>query len=360
MTVAMEAGGAVPRDYRLQEASDINGPRPVPAVDWYTTPLPRQTLKALVARSDRLAGAHFALWLALLAGSGTVAYLAWGTWWAVPAFLVYGVIYSSSDSRWHELSHGTPFRTRWLNEAFYHFCSFLTLREGVRWRWSHARHHTHTIIVGRDPEIHATRPPAIAALVSGLLNLKGGPAEVRKLFAIAAGRIPRDVRLYVPRSEWGTMVLSSRIYVLLLGTTAAACVAMGSVLPALFVVLPRWYGGFLHFTQAITQHVGLAEDVPDHRLNARTVLMNPAFRFLYSNMNYHVEHHMFPMVLFYRLPELHALIRHDLPEPYDGLLAAYREIVPTLLRQTKDPTHFVRRVLPPGAGPARVSAPVHA
>jgi fatty acid desaturase len=88
--------------------------------------------------------------------------------------------------------------------------------------------------------------------------------------------------------------------------------------------------------------------------------MNPLFRFLYSNMNYHVEHHMFPMVPFYRLPALHALIRHDLPEPYDGLLAAYREIVPTLLRQTKDPTHFVRRVLPPGAGPAPVSAPVHA
>jgi hypothetical protein len=37
-------------------------------------------------------------------------------------------------------------------------------------------------------------------------------------------------------------------------------------------------------------------------------------------------------------------------------MAAYREIVPTLLRQLKDPSHFVRRRLPPGATPLR-SAP---
>ena len=50
----------------------------------------------------------------------------------------------------------------------------------------------------------------------------------------------------------------------------------------------------------VTQHLGLAEDVLDHRLNSRTVYMNPFFRFVYWNMNYHVEHHMFPMVALSR------------------------------------------------------------
>ena len=61
----------------------------------------------------------------------------------------------------------------------------------------------------------------------------------------------------------------------------------------------------------LTQHAGLAEDVLDHRLNSRTVYMNPVFRFLYWNMNYHVEHHMFPMVPYHALPALHAEMKAD-------------------------------------------------
>ena len=33
--------------------------------------------------------------------------------------------------------------------------------------------------------------------------------------------------------------------------------------------------------------------------------MNPISRFIYWNMNYHVEHHMFPMVPYHALPRLH-------------------------------------------------------
>ena len=59
----------------------------------------------------------------------------------------------------------------------------------------------------------------------------------------------------------------------------------------------------------------------DHRLNSRTVYMNPVFRFIYWNMNYHVEHHMFPMVPYHALPKLHELIKHDLPAPTPSILA---------------------------------------
>jgi fatty acid desaturase len=69
-------------------------------------------------------------------------------------------------------------------------------------------------------------------------------------------------------------------------------------------------------------------------------------------MNYHIEHHMFPMVPFYALPKLHALIKDDCPQPYPSLVAAYREIVPALAKQRKDPTHFVRRQLPNGQKPS--------
>ena len=81
----------------------------------------------------------------------------------------------------------------------------------------------------------------------------------------------------------------------------------------------------------------------DHRLNSRTVYMNPVVRFLYLNMNYHIEHHMFPMVPYYSLPALHEKLKADMPKPYGSILEAYREIIPTLLRQVKDPSYHVVR-----------------
>ncbi|NJM91696.1 MAG: hypothetical protein HC861_02690, partial [Rhodospirillaceae bacterium] len=102
-----------------------------------------------------------------------------------------------------------------------------------------------------------------------------------------------------------------------------------SILPLMFIGLPSFYGAWMHLFFGLTQHVGLAEDVLDHRLNCRTVYMNPIVRFLYLNMNYHVEHHMFPMVPYHRLPELHEEMKADTPKPYNGFLEAYREIIPT-------------------------------
>jgi fatty acid desaturase len=105
-------------------------------------------------------------------------------------------------------------------------------------------------------------------------------------------------------------------------------------------------GTWLYTFFGLTQHAGMPENVLDHRLNCRTVYMNPVFRFLYWNMNYHTEHHMYPMVPFHALPKLHDAIKADCPPPYDGTIATYREIIPTLWRQVKDPNHFVKRTLP--------------
>src|SRR5512146_617939 len=75
---------------------------------WYKCPVSRKRLKELMQRSDWPAIAHTVLWFALIIGSGVWGCYAWGTWWAVPAFFVYGTLYgSTSDSRWHECGHRT-------------------------------------------------------------------------------------------------------------------------------------------------------------------------------------------------------------------------------------------------------------
>ena len=114
----------------------------------------------------------------------------------------------------------------------------------------------------------------------------------------------------------------------------------------MFVGLTNLFGAWLMVVYSMTQHAGLAENVLDHRLNCRTVYMNPINRFLYWNMNYHIEHHMYPLVPFHALPALHEMVKDDCPEPYPSLFAAWREIVPAVLRQVSDPAYHVKRRLP--------------
>jgi MocE subfamily Rieske [2Fe-2S] domain protein len=69
-------------------------------------------------------------------------------------------------------------------------------------------------------------------------------------------------------------------------------------------------------------------------------------RFLYWNMNYHIEHHMFPLVPYHNLPKLHELVKDDMPKRYSGLWACWKEIIPTIFKQVKDPSYHVKVTLP--------------
>lgn len=76
------------------------------------------------------------------------------------------------DSRWHECGHGTAFRTHLYDDIVHQIASFCIVRNPVTWRWSHARHHTDTIIVGRDPEIVTMRPPALIRIISNFWHYR--------------------------------------------------------------------------------------------------------------------------------------------------------------------------------------------
>ena len=63
-------------------------------------------------------------------------------------------------------------------------------------------------------------------------------------------------------------------------------------------------------------------------------------------MQYHIEHHVFPQVPFYNLSKLHKLIKNQLPKSNSGLIDAYREIIPAILKQSKDPLYEIQKELP--------------
>jgi fatty acid desaturase len=324
------------------------------AAEWYHTDVPRKVMKDLMARTDGPAIRDTVLLFGLMLAFAGAGIALWPSWWSVPFWLAYGVLYgSASDSRWHECSHGTAFRTPWMNNAVYQIASFMIMRNSATWRWSHARHHSETYIVGRDPEIAVMRPAELGKLVLnffGILDvLKFFPTLLRNALS---GPTPEE-QTFVPQSEWPKVRRVARVHLAIYLATGALALALGSILPLMVIGLPRLYGAWHHVMTGLLQHGGLADNVIDHRLNSRTVYMNPISRFIYWNMNYHVEHHMFPMVPYHALPRLHEAIKHDLPAPNRSIAEGFAEMWPALKRQMKHEDYFVKRELPPGAKPYR-------
>ena len=324
------------------------------SAEWYHSDVPRAVMKDLMKRTDGPAIRDTILWFALLIGGAWGGIYFWGTWACVPFLFVYSVIYGSScDSRWHECGHGTAFRTPWMNDVIYQIASFMVMRNPVTWRWSHARHHTDTYIVGRDAEIAWMRPPKTLTNFLALFDVIGATRSLLILARNATGRLTPDEKDFVPESEWGKLILAARIHMAIYAATIAVALATWSWLPLMLIGLPRIYGSWHMVMCGHLQHAGLAENVLDHRLNTRTVYMNPISRYIYWNMNYHIEHHMFPMVPYHALPRLHEVIKADLPPPNLSILDGYREVFASLRRQKTDPEYFFRKTLPPSAKPYR-------
>jgi fatty acid desaturase len=344
----MNSTSMTPRSY------DLIGPESARAIerglagaDWYHSPVDREAMLEIMKRTNLRASLDTIAWLMLTIAAGAWVVMSWVSWWTIPAIFVYGTLYgSASDARWHECGHRTAFKSKTANLVVYHIASFMDVREPVSWRWSHNRHHADTIIVGRDPEIAYQRPIRIRRIVADMFGILSTWAEFQKYAANVRGRLTPAAADYVPAREVSRSVFWGRVHVTIWLVVIATAIAITSLLPLVLIGLPSLYGRWLLVVFGTTQHAGLAEDVLDHRLNTRTVHMNPVSRFLYLNMNYHLEHHMFPSVPYRNLPKLHALVRDDLPAPHRGMVAAYREIIPALWRQRRDLDHDVRPALP--------------
>jgi fatty acid desaturase len=360
---ADNSGGSTYKDYSLLGAqTKIAKERGLAEAEWYTSPVERKRLKELMKRKDWPGVRDTIIWFAALFGAGYVCYQTWGTWWALLAFAVYGTIYyTPGNSRWHECSHYTAFKTDWLNETIYHIASVMMMRPGTLWRWEHHRHHTDTAIVGRDPQIFVPRPPNFRIIFKNIFNLDLFPREFKRAIRHSFGKMEESEKDIVPANMHHKVFREARIYVLIYLAVIALAFYVGNIMPLLFFGLPVMYGAWLSNTVfTLMEHGGLDEDVLDHRMCTRTVYMNPIFRFLHWNMNYHIEHHMYPMIPYHALPAMHEEIKADCPQTCKSLWEGVKEIYPVLLVQLRDPSYTIVRPLPSTANPYSPNGPYKA
>jgi len=338
-------------------------------INWYRSKVDPKLMAELMACSDwqgcKQALGHFGLWV----GTGTLAYLAFRqiaptTWlWAVPATLallaVHGTVGSfMGGTACHELSHKTPFRTKAVNEFFHKLFAFFGWHDRVWYRPSHIRHHQATLYRDYDGEVVLPQRFYFHdwQFWLGLVawNPVGTWARIQYLWKCATGQfdqswfrfvIPTEnVELRRQHRQWARFVLVGHV------ALAAAFVATGHWFLIFIFNLGTHYCGWLGFLCGAPQHYGLSPNVPDHRLSCRTFTCSRLVGFLYWNMQYHAEHHMFPAVPFFNLPRLRQAIAPDMPPAPHGLRATWREMLAIHRAQRTDPNYVFVPELPASAG----------
>lgn len=324
------------------------------SINWYRSPLPPGAMKMLHTRSDVNGAIQTLGFLGIWTCTAALSLYSFGhwPWWAtVLALFGHGTVGSFFVNAMHELGHGTVFKTKWLNVFFCHICSFLGWLNHEMFQTSHTRHHRYTLHPPDDLEVVLPLRLMIKHFLhSAFIHFHGMRWSLLETIRIARGnfRGEWEATLYpegqpelrVAQIRWARCILIGHACIFIVS------MIMGWWLVPVVASLSMYYGCWLFFLCNSSQHIGLQDKVGDFRLCCRTFTVNRFVQFLYWDMNFHIEHHMYAAVPCYNLKKLHDLIAFDLPPSPHGLYAVWKEIAEIQARQDEDPTYQYPAPLP--------------
>jgi len=210
---------------------------------------------------------------------------------------------------------------KWINELLCWLTHALAGISGSAYRAFHFDHHrwAHT---ARDPEFQ---------LLSAIR--KGAPGwtflAIPFISHLAVNSYPFRVR-----KSARIRTVAELIAMVILHFAIAVLFGIRNYL--LFVIAPIFSGlSIVVIARSITEHHGT--DPRDRWRNARSIKTSPLLQFLWSNTNFHLEHHLFPGVPFHRLPALSRAIAAEATARGSAVEGGYLRVTPRLLRERE---HF--------------------
>jgi len=306
--------------------------------------LPAAVVKQLSRIDDRRA------WLSVIETVGAIAALVavaltwWTPWVVVPAIVLIATRQQACFVLAHDAAHYRLFKARWLNDLIGRLVATPVGISMCTYRVVHRLHHNH-LYQRQDPDIplHAGYPRGRTYLLKKLVRDLAGLTAYKTyayFFGAPAINDARDdanrplndtspaLRQAARRDRW--VVVAFHITAPLLAIWAGLGMAyfLLWLLPLVTVLQ-----AILRF-RAILEH-GAVGDLSSPFTAARTNLGPAWLRWLLfpHQVNYHIEHHLYPAIPHYNLPACHAELRAR------GLLqtAEVRQIADTARLVMADP-----------------------
>lgn len=223
----------------------------------------------------------------------------------------------------HEGAHGTLFKTRWMNNVFTDWvCARPVWQHLPKYRAHHLIHHTKTGSL-QDPDIslHVGYPITRGSMVRKLLRDIVGVTGLKVVLGMVAmdleilkwtvanklERLPRQPLWKYPlnliKNSAGMVITNLVLYGILRATGHGWLYGLW----VLAYITP--FPAFVRI-RSIAEH-GVLPRTPEIHLNTRTTKANTLLRMVIApvHVNFHMEHHVMASVPYYRLPEMHQMLR---------------------------------------------------
>jgi fatty acid desaturase len=286
--------------------------------------LDSDALRALSRRSSARGLAQLTAHLALLGATGCLVWTTRGSFWRLPALMLYGVVLDFLFCALHETVHRTAFVSRRINDAVAFAAGALLVLPPEFFRAFHFAHHRFTQDPERDPELAL---PAPATLPVYLWRASGIPNWMRRLSTTLQHALTGQVtEQFVSDGKRALIVREARILWLCYAAVLALSLCFRSTMALVYWIAPAMLGQPFLRLYLLSEHMGcpLTEDM---YANTRTTYTNAAVRFLAWQMPFHVEHHAFPAIPFHALPKLNAHLRSRIRVSAPGYLALHATLV---------------------------------
>jgi fatty acid desaturase len=279
-----------------------------------------ENLGAKAYRSIPRMGLDVGLWI------GTAALAIYLHRWWVTATAVFVIGFGPFHDllvQGHEGTHDLISRNRRANDLFTWFTLALAGISAEAHRRFHLDHH-HYAHTAQDPEyqffdrVVRGVPGWAYFLIPAFAQIGVNAYGLQK-------KMPAQVRRRIVAELAGVIVLH-----------AAMALFLGGRRYLLFVLWPMVTGLYVaSVLRSVTEHHDVTEG--SAWTNARSIVTHPLVEFLWSNVNYHLEHHLYPAVPYHALPELRRALAADYLAHESNVANGYGRTALVLLR---DPRHF--------------------
>jgi fatty acid desaturase len=293
-----------------QAARDVERPRPL---EWSAFVIRKAVPKDVIGRLTLPSPwrAALAIGSVLAAIAGLIAGALWlQTWWAVAIAIVF--IAGRQHAMlvlMHEAAHGLLHPNARINNVVSNLLlSFPLFISTELYRQHHLQHHRH-VNTENDPDLKDTEIPPNGVLF--ILGLIGDLLGLRSLRLMASVNDFGVIGLFRAENGASRDIVFNRL--LFLGFAAVVVFVLtlteSWLAFLLFWIVPMWFvlPPILHL-RAVAEHAGRTD--AGYEAHARTVTPMPMERALFCpmNINLHLEHHIFPDIPCYRLPEVLLLL----------------------------------------------------
>lgn len=220
----------------------------------------------------------------------------------------------------HEAVHGNFFRRRRLDR----WCGFLlgapALVSGTAFRVVHLQHHRYNRSEHDPDEISSAVKNSTLRQIAFYAWLVAG------MFYYVLIRLPLQAWALGDTQERRQLLVEYALLLLLYGSIFAVAAHQNVVWSVLHAwIFPAIFTGFFANVRGAAEHM-LTE--PGHPLTqSRTVTSTWLLCVLNVNLNYHLEHHLFPGMPWYNLPKLHAMLQEEYEEAGSFIYDSYLRFI---------------------------------